>query len=53
MVIYKKKFHQTGRTNVRIDMRLGALKPGKRRSRTGHIYYEYRRNRSDMPGKKV
>jgi hypothetical protein len=27
-----------------------AMLPGKRRSRRGKIYYEYRRNRSDLRG---
>ena len=32
-----------------IDKRLKAKPPGKRVSRNGKIYYEYRRNRSDVP----
>lgn len=45
--------HQTGKTNKSLDEPRSALLPGKRMSRTGKIYYEYRKNRSDMPGKKV
>lgn len=30
------------------DAKIKALKPGKRKSRRGKIYYEYRRNRSDL-----
>jgi hypothetical protein len=30
-----------------------ALPPGRRLSKSGNIYYERRRNRSDMPGKRV
>lgn len=33
-----------------MDKRRSAKPPGRRRSKTGHIYYERRRNRSDMPG---
>jgi hypothetical protein len=35
--------------NVVKDENLPALKPGKRRSKNGNVYYEYRVNRSDMP----
>lgn len=39
---------QSGRnTNVVHDKNWNALKPGKRRSRTGKIYWETRKNRSD------
>jgi len=53
MPSYKKKYHQIGRSNLIIDAMLSAKKPGKRRSKTGHIYYESRKNRSDMPGKRI
>lgn len=33
------------------DKLLPALPPGKRRSASGKTYYEYRKNRTDMPGK--
>jgi len=33
--------------NPLIDLMFQAKKPGKRRSESGNIYYEYRRNRSD------
>lgn len=43
--------HQTGKPKSRNrDKRRRALPPGKRVSRTGKIYWENRRNRSDMPG---
>jgi len=45
--------YQTGRSNIAIDRRYRALPPGKRRSRTGRIYWETRKNRSDMPGRRV
>lgn len=40
--------HQTGRTTKRIDEKRTALPPGKRISKYGKVYYEYRKNRSDM-----
>ena len=39
---------QTGGSNIYIDRQLKALSPGKRESAGGSIYYEYRRNRSDL-----
>jgi len=51
--VYTKP-RQTGvRKSVKRDKALDALPPGKRVSRTGRVYYEYRRNRSDMPGKRI
>lgn len=38
---------QRGRSNKRRDVEYRAIKPGKRRSRKGKIYWESRRNRSD------
>ena len=40
--------HQTGTSNIKYDKRKKALPPGKRISRSGNVYYEYRRNRSDL-----
>ena len=40
--------HQTGKTNLKIDKTRRAMQPGKRISRTGKIYFESRRNRSDL-----
>jgi hypothetical protein len=48
----RKKVHQVGKSNTRRDLRYHAKRVGKRRSRAGRIYYEYRRNRTDV-GKKV
>jgi hypothetical protein len=40
---------QTGeRKSLRLDRKRKALPPGKRMSKSGKIYYEYRRNRSDL-----
>jgi len=49
----KKKLHQTGKTTPWLDVMLSAKKPGKRRSKRGKIYYEYRKNRSDMPNRRL
>lgn len=43
----KTRDHQIGKTDKSIDSKRSALLPGKRRSKTGGIYYEYRKNRSD------
>jgi len=48
---YKKGKHQTGKTNISIDRRLKAKPTGKRISEFGNIYYEYRKNRSDLSKK--
>jgi hypothetical protein len=46
--------YQTGRTrDVFKDASLTALSPGKRKSKTGHYYWETRKNRSDTPGKRL
>jgi predicted RNA-binding Zn-ribbon protein involved in translation (DUF1610 family) len=42
------KVHQIGKTSVMLDRTRKALSPGKRVSKDGHVYYEYRRNRSDI-----
>lgn len=52
----RKSLHvtpQTGRTNIKRDIARKALAPGKRISKTGNIYWEGRKNRSDKPGKKI
>jgi len=43
-----KSNRQVGKSIKSIDKQLKALAPGKRRSATGKIYYENRRNRSDL-----
>jgi hypothetical protein len=40
---------QTGRSDAARDMLRRAKAPGKRLSRAGKVYYERRRNRSDVP----
>jgi len=44
---------QRGTSNLEVDKSRSAMPPGKRISRTGKIYWESRRSRSDLPGKKV
>jgi hypothetical protein len=44
-----KGTHQTGKTNIKKDKKIQALKPGKRKAlKSEKPYYEYRRNRSDV-----
>lgn len=46
--------HQTGKTNIPVDRTIRAMNPGKRISKTGHVYWETRKNRSDViPKKKI
>lgn len=45
--------HQTGKTNKKRDKARKSMPPGKRMSKTGNIYYEYRKNRSDLIGEKI
>ncbi len=44
---------QIGKTTIIRDAARKALAPGKRISKTGNIYWEGRKNRSDVPGKKI
>lgn len=41
-----------GKTNPKFDIRFGALPEGKRISESGNVYYETRRNRSDVSKRK-
>jgi len=45
--------HRTGKTNIKRDVKRKALAPGKRISKAGNIYWESRKNRSDVPGKQI
>jgi len=47
----KASNHQIGKSFIARDIKRSALKPGKRVSKTGKIYYEKRKNRSDLKGK--
>lgn len=48
-----QRVHQTGKSDVARDKKLAALAPGKRISKNGNVYYEYRKNRSDRRGSRV
>jgi len=57
-LLTKGKKHQTGRTSVDLDKAREAKKPGKRIVKhddgTTSVYYEFRRNRSDIdPAKRL
>ncbi len=56
--LMKGKKHQTGRTSVDLDKAREAKKPGKRivthEDGSKSVYYEFRRNRSDIdPSKRL
>jgi hypothetical protein len=46
--ILSKSNRQTGRSNTRLDRKRTALPSGKRETWYGHVYYEHRKNRSDV-----
>ena len=46
-----KVTHAVGSSNLKWDKRYKAMKPGKRISKRGNIYWEYRINRSDIKPK--
>ena len=50
----EKVYKQTGKVkSIKKDRKLKAKLPGKRISKTGKIYTETRKNRSDKKGKMV
>jgi len=49
----KWKDYQTGKSDKSRDKKREALLPGKRISKTGKTYYEYRKSRSDKKGSKL
>jgi len=51
--VIKASGRQTGTSNRLDDLKRSAMRPGKRRSASGNIYYENRRDRSDLKGRKV
>jgi len=52
-VVYSKK-RQTGkRIDLTADKKRTAMPAGKRISKNGKAYYEYRKNRTDYPGLKI
>ena len=48
-----KTLNQVGRSDKVNDRKRMALAPGKRISKNGNIYWETRKNRSDVKGKRV
>ena len=54
MKAYKKQTNRTGsRFDRKRDYQRKAKRPGYRRSKSGKVYYEARRNRSDARGSRV
>ena len=53
--VLKAKSTQTGTSDIKRDraIKKRAMQPGKRRSASGRIYYESRKNRSDLRGSRV
>lgn len=51
--VLKASTTQTGKSDKKRDADRKAMAPGKRKSATGRIYYEYRKNRSDVRGRKT
>jgi hypothetical protein len=53
--VLKARHTQTGASNLKRDaaIKKRAMQPGKRRSASGRVYYESRKNRSDLRGSKV
>lgn len=49
--VLKPVNYQLGKSVISIDKEIEAMLPGKRISAEGNIYYEYRKNRSDLKGR--
>jgi len=45
-----RELKQVGKSNISRDKKRKALRPGKRISKTGKVYWETRKNRSDAGG---
>lgn len=52
-IVLKIGNYQIGGSIFKKDIKYSAMSPGKRKSKNGNIYYEYRKNRTDKKGKKV
>lgn len=50
-IAIKSKSKQNGSSSIEFDKGRRAKAPGKRLSAKGNIYYEYRKNRSDLMGR--
>ncbi len=46
--VLKGSSRQTGTSVTKIDRKKTAMAPGKRISKSGTVYYEYRTNRTDL-----
>ena len=53
MPVTLKVLNQVGKTDALRDKKRGAQLPGKRVSKTGKIYWETRKNRSDKALSKI
>jgi hypothetical protein len=51
--VVKEFDYQRGKSNKKVDARRTALPPGKRISKSGKVYWESRKSRSDLPGSNV
>ncbi len=51
--VVRASTRQTGRSIPQYDSRVEAMAPGKRISARGRVYYEYRRNRTDVRGSRI
>ena len=51
--VLKASNRQTGTSHTKRDAARKAMQPGKRRSASGRVYTEIRRNRSDIRGRRV
>lgn len=47
------RYHQIGKSDQISDYAREALKPGRRVSENKKVYWETRKNRTDMPGKRI
>ena len=47
------KYKQHGKSNLKADKRRKAKAPGKRKSASGKVYVETRKNRSDVKGTRI
>ena len=47
------RYHQIGKSDYVSDYAREALPPGKRKSKSGHWYWETRKNRSDIPHRRI
>jgi len=49
-VVYSTRKQTGKRIDLKADKKRKAMPPGKRISKSGKIYYEGRKNRTDIPG---